>query len=191
MPLFNFIPSYMTNNFTHTWHYHLVSMDNSFSLYFNDRLIAIITRPSSGHWPVHASINEKMYSFSKKHLLQSDVQITDAITGEKVAIIKMPFLSSIFSKATISFTNGEEYTWYTNNFFSLHWKWKNGNDRIVDAIDNLAAKKHNGVIAIKDYKAGTDLLIIAGFFLSLLKRSKLSLGIRGLKRRGLPLSKAN
>jgi hypothetical protein len=132
-----------------------------------------------------------MYSFSKKSLLHSTVQITDAITGEKAAVIKMPFLSSVFSKALISFTNGEEYTWYTNNFFSLHWKWKKGNERIVDAIDNLAARKHNGVIAIKEYKAGTDLLIIAGFFLSLLKRSKLSMGIRGLKRRGMPAYKAS
>ncbi len=177
----------MTNNFTHTWHYQLVSIDNSFSLYFNDRLIAIITKPSSGRWPVHASINEKMYSFSKKHLFQSAVQVTDAITGEKAAEIKMPFLSSLFSKTLIRFTNGEEYSWYANNFFSLHWKWEKGNERVMDAIDNLAARKHKGVIAIKEYKAGTDLLIIAGFFLTLLKRRKLSFGVRGLKRRGMPV----
>jgi hypothetical protein len=179
----------MSNKFTHSWHYHLVQIDNSFSLYFNDRLIAIITKPSSGHWPVHATINEKMYSFSKKNLLDTAVHITDAMTGEKVGVIKMPFLSAVFSRATIRLHNGEDYTWYTNNFFSLHWKWKKGNDSVVDAIDNLAAKKHNGVIAIQEYKSGTDLLIIAGFFLSLLKRSKLSLGIRGLKRRGMPISK--
>lgn len=179
----------MTNHFTHTWHYHLVSIDNSFSLYFNDRLIAIITRPSGGHWPVHATINDKMYSFSKRSLFHTGIQVTDAMTGEKVASIKMPLLSAVFSKARLSITTGEQYTWYTNNFFSLHWKWKNGNDRIVDAIDNLAAKKHNGVIAIKEYKAGTDLLIITGFFLSLLKRSKLTMGIRGLKRRAIPVSR--
>lgn len=175
--------------FTHSWHYHLARVDNSFSLYFNDRLIAIITKPSDGHWPVHATINEKMYSFSKKSVLQSSIQVKDAMTGHPVAVIKMPFLSSVFSKAVISFANGEEYTWHTNNFFSLHWKWKKGGEGIVDAIDNLAAKKHNGVIAIKEYKTGTDLLIITGFFLSLLKRSKLSLGIRGLKRNRMPVSK--
>lgn len=173
----------MTNKFTHSWHYHLVSIDNSFSLYFNDRLIAIITKPASGHWPVHVSINEKMYSFSKKSLLQTSVQITDAITGENAGVIRMPFLSSFFSRAIIRLTSGEQYTWYSNSFFSLHWKWKKGDDSMVDAIDNLAAKKHRGVIAIKEYKTGTDLLIVAGFFLSLLKRSKLSLGTRGLKRK--------
>ncbi len=55
--------------FTHTWHYKLAHADNSFSLYFNDRLIAIILKPSSGSWPIHATINEKMYSFSTKGLL--------------------------------------------------------------------------------------------------------------------------
>lgn len=180
----------MTNKFTHSWHYHLLRSDNSFSLYFNDRLIAIITKPTRGHWPIHATINEKMYSFSKRTILQTAVHIKDAITGEAVGVIKMPLFSSVFSKARIVLKNGEEFTWYANNFFSLHWKWKKEEEGIVDAIDNLAAKKHNGVIAIKEYKPGTDLLIITGFFLSLLKRSKLSIGIRRLKRSGMPLAKS-
>jgi hypothetical protein len=173
----------MIKNFTHTWHYILVHADNSFSLYFNDRLIAIILKPSTGRWPVHVTINEKMYSFSKNGLLSSSIKIADAMSGEQVATIKMPLISSVFATVKFLFASGEEFTWYSNNFFSLHWKWKKGNENIVDAIDNLAAKKNIGIIAIKEYKSGTDLLIISGFFLSLLKRSKLSMGIGGLKRR--------
>lgn len=179
----------MTNSFIHSWHYHLEYSSNSFSLYFNDRLIAIIHKPSGGHWPVHATINEKMYSFSKRNLLATAIQITDAISGEPIGEIRMPLLSSVFSKARFIFNDGEEFTWYTNNFFSLHWKWKKGKENIVDAIDNLATKTNKGIIAMKEYKSGTDLLIISGFFLSLLKRSKLSIGIRGLKRRGIKFSK--
>jgi hypothetical protein len=162
--------------------------ENSFSLYFNDRLIAIIHKPADSHWPVHATINERMYSFSKKSVLHNSVQVADAITGEAVGVIKLPFLSTLFSTAKFIFKSGDAFTWYTNSFFSLHWKWKNGNESVVDAIDNLATKKNKGIIAIQEYKSGTDLLIIAGFFLSLLKRSKLSMGIKGLKRRGLSFS---
>ncbi len=178
----------MTKNFTHSWHYHLLYADNSFSLYFNDRLIAIIHKPADSHWPVHATINERMYSFSKKSLLNNSVQVADAMTGEAIGVIKMPFAYSLFSTAKLIFKGGEAFTWYTNSFFSLHWKWKKGNENIVDAIDNLATKKNNGIIAIQEYKSGTDILIIAGFFLSLLKKSKLSMGIKGLKRRGLSFS---
>ena len=111
------------------------------------------------------------------------------MSGEHVATKKMPLVSSVFATTKLLFASGEEFTWYSNNFFSLHWKWKQGNENMVDAIDNVAAKKNNGVIAIKEYKSGTDLLIISGFFLSLLKRSKLSMGVRGLKRRRVQLSK--
>jgi hypothetical protein len=179
----------MIKKITHTWHYHLAQADNSFSLYFNDRLIAIILKPSSGRWPVHATINEKMYSFSKTGLLPHSIKVADAMTGEAIGVIKMPLLPSMFATTKFVFNTGEEFTWYSNNFFSLHWKWKKGNESMVDAIDNLAAKKNNGIIAINEYKAGTDLLIIAGFFLSLLKRSKLSMGIKGLKRRRVGFSK--
>ena len=169
----------MTDTFTHCWHYYLENSSNSFSLYFNDRLIAIIHKPSGSRWPVHATINEKMYSFSKKNLLAASIQITDVISGEAIGVIKMPLLSSLFSTAKFMFKDGEEFAWYSNNFFSLHWKWKKGKENIVDAIDHPASKKNKGIIAVKEYKSGTDLLIISGFFLSLLKRSKLSMGIKG------------
>lgn len=175
----------MKNKFTHNWHYKLVYADNSFSLFFNDRLIAIILKPASGRWPIHATINEKMYSFSRRSFIDSNIHIKDAMTGEEVASIKMPLLPSVFSTTKFVFSSGEEFTWYSNSFFSLHWKWKQGKESIVDAIDNLAKQKNNGIIAVGEYKSGTDLLIISGFFLSLLKRSKLSIGIWGLKRKRL------
>jgi len=186
--LFNLHLYIMENKFNHSWHYHLSYADNSFSLFFNDRLIAIIHKPNRSRWPVHATINERMYSFSKKNILQNKIHVADAITGEAIGIIKMPFIASVFSTVKLILKTGEEFTWYTNSFFSLHWKWKKGKEDIVDAIDNLATKKNNGIIAIKEYKSGTDMLVVGGFFLSLLKRSKLSMGARGLKRRPLSLS---
>lgn len=178
----------MKKEFTHNWHYKLSQADNAFSLYFNERLIAMILKPSSGRWPVHATINEKMYSFSKKGLLNTSIQIADAMSGEKVAVITIP---SFFSKTKFAFNSGEEFVWYSNNFFSFHWKWKKGNENIVDAIDNLAQGKNNGIIAIKEYRSGTDLMIVSGFFLSLLKRSRMSMGIIGLKRRSTLFGRNN
>jgi hypothetical protein len=181
----------MKNRFTHSWHYHLVRIENSFSLYFNDRLIAIITKPATGQWPVHASINDKLFYFSKKNPLQKSIEITDAATGIKQGVIKRHFFSPLYSRTSIHFTSGEHYTLYSNNFFSLHWKWKKGDETLVNAVDKLAIKKNHGVIAINEYKAGTDLLIVAGFFLSLMRKSKLSLRIKGMKRRGEPALKQN
>ena len=178
----------MEKEFNHSWHYHLLHADNSFSLYFNDRLIAIIHRPTGSRWPVHATINERMYSFSKHSILQKNIDISDAITGEAIGVIKMPFISSVFSTVKLVLKGGDEFTWYTNSFFSLHWKWKKGGEDVVDAIDNLATKRNNGIIAIKEHKSGTDMLVVGGFFLSLLKRSKLSMGAGGLKRRGMKLT---
>lgn len=146
----------------------------------------MILKPASGRWPIHATINEKMYSFSKKGLLNTSIQIADAMSGEAMAVIT---ISSLFSKTKFAFSNGEEFTWYSNNFFSFHWKWKKGNENIVDAIDNLAAGKNNGIIAIKEYRSGTDLIIIAGFLLSLLKRSRMSMGMIGLKHRRIQFGK--
>jgi len=148
----------------------------------------MILKPSSGRWPIHATINEKMYSFSKKGLLNPSIQIADVMSGEAVAVIT---LSPLFSKTKFAFNTGEEFTWYSNNFFSLHWKWKKGNENIVDAIDNLAEGKNNGIIAIREYRSGTDLIIISGFFLSLLKRSRMSMGIIGLKNRRIQFGKNN
>lgn len=132
---------------------------------------------------MRATINEKMYSFSRRSFIDPNIHIKDAMTGEEVAHIKMPLLSSFFSTAKFVFNTGEEFTWYSNNFFSLHWKWKQGKESIVDAIDNVAKQKNNGIIAVSEYKSGTDMLIISGFFLSLLKRSKLSMGMWDLKRK--------
>jgi hypothetical protein len=56
----------MNKKFHFTWRYRLAHADNSFSVYIDDRLVALILKPSEGRWPVYATINEKMYSFSKK-----------------------------------------------------------------------------------------------------------------------------
>ena len=173
----------MIKNFTHTWHYSLANSGNSFSLYFNERLVAIIIKPASGKWPVHVNINEKMYVFTKRGWLPHTIEIKDAITGEAAGMIHMPFFSSLRGITSFVFPGGESFTWYSNNFFSFHWKWKKGTDTIIDAIDNLSGKKNNGVIVINEYKSGSDLLIAAGFFLSLLRRSRFTFGIRGLRRR--------
>lgn len=174
----------MANKFEHSWHYQIQRSDNSFTLYFNDRLIAIFTKPSKGNWKIHATINDKTYIFSRKHLFQNSIQITEAMTGETLGFIKTPFSPLLYTNITLKLSSGEHFTWYNNNFFSLHWKWKKGGESIVDAVDNLSAKKHNGIIAIKEYKSGTDLLIIAGFLLSLIKSGKITMGIFRLKKAG-------
>lgn len=173
----------------HAWHYRISYSGNLFSVYLNERLVGTIQKPSSGRWPVHAIINDRLYSFSKKKSLRTLIEVADAITEEVIGVIKMPYFSSVFPQAILEFTTAEKLTWEADNFFSLHWKWRTGNQPVMEAIDNLAAHHNSGVIAIPEYKQGTDLLIIAGFFLSLLRRSKLSMGIRGLKRRGINISK--
>jgi hypothetical protein len=106
-----------------------------------------------------------------------------------IGFVKIPWFSSLQPYAVFKHADGEEVRWKAKNFFSLHWKWITKEESVVEAIDNLAQDRNSGIISITEYKTGTDLMIVTGFFLSLLRRSKLSMGARGLKRNSLSLSK--
>ncbi|MBL0355454.1 MAG: hypothetical protein IPP72_00535 [Chitinophagaceae bacterium] len=179
----------MTKSFLQAWHYRISYADNLFSVYLNDRLVGNIQKPLSGRWPVYAIINDRLYSFSKKKSLCTSIIVVDEISKDHIGIIKLPFLSPLLPSVKFAFATGEKFVWQADIFFSLHWKWMLENENVMEAIDNLAQQRNSGVIAIPEYKQGTDLLIITGFFLSLLRRSKLSMGLWGLKRNIMRFSK--
>lgn len=179
----------MDKKINYAWRYRLVHADNAFSVYIDDRLVAMILKPSSGKWPVYATINERMYCFSKKNNSGTLIEIADAVSNDVIGFIKMPWLSSFFPHAVFKNINGDETKWSAKNFFSLHWRWIKNKESVVEAIDNLVLGSNSGVISAPEYKNGTDLMIITGFFLSLLRRSKLSMGARGLKRNNFSFSK--
>lgn len=172
-------------SFVQAWHYRLSYSGSSFTVYLNERVVGNIKKPSSGRWPVYATINDRLYSFSKKSFLKTLIEVADAVSEEPVGVIHIPYFSLFFPYATVRLFEGEVLTWKADSFFSLHWKWEQNGGEIMEAIDNLAGEPNSGVLAIPEYKQGTELLIIAGFFLSLSRRSKLSMGLRGLKRKAV------
>lgn len=177
----------MVKNFSHAWYYRIAYADNAFAVYLNDRLVGNIQKSSSGHWPVHVTVNNRLYVFSKASSLKTFIELTDMMTGEFIGLISIPFFSAVYPFVKVEFANGKVLAWEVENFFSLHWKWKSGDDKLMDAIENLAGEHNSGVIGMQEYNDETDLLIVCGFFLSLLRRSKLSMGMRGLKRKMIQL----
>lgn len=172
----------MKNLITHNWHYHIARSGTTWSLHFNERLIAIITKPKGGGWPVQININDAVYTFSKKNILLSSLRITNTLNGEELGEVRAGFLRNIISRTILTLTNGDQYTWYSNHFFSVHWKWKKGDQTIVDALDSTGKKQHMGTINIAEYREGSDVLIVAGFLLSILEQNRFSLFKRQRKR---------
>lgn len=175
----------------YAWPYRLLYLNNTFSVYFDGRIVAAIISPSKGRWPVNVTINKKMYSFSKNGLWNKLIEINDTNTKELIGKIKTPFFSTVIPSIKLSMNNGDNFTWVAENFFSLRWKWKKDGKDEIEAIDSLIERPNCGIIriiTINGYKETTDLLIATGFFLSLLRRSKLSIGTLGLKRNMLPAS---
>jgi hypothetical protein len=173
----------MIKSFSHACYYRIAYADNAFAVYLNDRLVGNIQKSSSGHWPVHVTVNNGMYVFSKVRSLKTLIEFTDTVTGEFRGVIRIPFFSTVYPFVKVELANGKVLTWEVENFFSLHWKWKCGEKKFIDAIENLTGEYNSGVIGMEEYNDETDLLIVCGFFLSLLRRSKLSMGMRGLKRK--------
>jgi hypothetical protein len=176
----------MTKLLNYTWPYRLLYLNKAFSLYFNGSMVAVILPPARGRWPIVVTINKKMYSFSKSRLLNKLIEITDVHSNEHIGFINVPVFSTFIRVNKLSLSSGENFTWVATNFFSLRWKWKKDNTDEIEAIDSLVQRSNCGIITVNDYKATTDLLVVTGFFLSLLRRSKLSVGTLGLKRRMLP-----
>ncbi len=172
----------MTNRFLHAWYYRLSYSDKTFSIFLNGQKVGDIQKPGRGRWPVYVTINERMYCYTKTASFRTTVQITDAINDAVVARFRLPLFSSLSPYVKFQYNGGATLVWEADNFFSLHWKWKADGNNILEAIDDLAGEKNSGVIAMAAFNADTDLLIATGFLLSLLKRSKLSMGMRGLKR---------
>ena len=178
----------MRKGIQQAYYYRLTNTDHSFTVYTNDQLLGSIYRPTAGQWPVNTTINGRLYYFIKVKSFSTVINIVDEANEEIVAIIKMPLLSLLFPYIRLKCLDGEEVTWAVKNFFSLHWQWKKNEDIIVEVIDDLV-QKDTGIIVLPGHTDQTDLLIITGFFLSLLRRSRLSMGVMGLKNKRIKFSK--
>ena len=168
------------------WYYRLSYTDNSFSVYLNEILLGTIHKPAAAQWPVIVKIDGKLYYFTKVRSFNTVIQIVDEASGEIAAVIKMPLLSPLFPRIHMYQAAGTKVTWVVKIFFSLHWQWRKGKDIMVEGIDNLA-RKSSGVIAMPVHTSETGLLIITGFFLSLFRQSRLSMGVMGLKNKRIRL----
>ncbi len=173
----------MEHRFVNAWNYNITYEENSFFVSLDGRRLGHIQKPSSGRWPIFAVINDRLYSFSKRGTFHTVMEVANAITGEVAATIKMPYLFSVFSRATFEFANGERLLWKADNFFSLYWKWEKGDRVIMKAANGPEKERNSGVITIGEYNKEHDFLIVAGFLFSLLRKSKRSMGLAGLKRK--------
>lgn len=173
----------MTKNYLQAWHYNISIVDGAFELMLNGQVIGNIRKSPAGKWPVNVVVNERLYSFTRKKGMRTFIEVANVAKEEVIGIIKVPFFSALSPFVKMDLTNGEQVAWEVDNFFSLHWKWKNKDVKLVEAIENLAGQYNSGVVGITEYNEMSDLLIMAGFFLSLLRRSKLSMGMKGLKRK--------
>ena len=67
----------MVKNLSHAWYYRIAYADNAFAVYLNDRLVGNIQKSSSGPWPVHVTVNNRLYVFSKASSLKTFIELTD------------------------------------------------------------------------------------------------------------------
>lgn len=172
----------MENVFKEAYHYKIESDDQTFNLFLNEDLLGSIFKPANGRWPILLEVRNRNYLVTRKSFFSSRLLVRDAENDHLVGTIELPFFSTASPKATLSFLTGKEYGWVAKSFFSYHWQWWHNRTDIINGIQHFDTKRVSGVITVhQSPDEETRLLILMGMFLSLLRRSHISLGIRGLK----------
>ncbi len=114
---------------------------------------------------------------------KNELQIIDADTSAPVAKLKMPILATYFTKIKCEYQGGRTIEWGVKSFYSIHWEWREDDKVIVEAVEDITGADSSGIVSMASYDEYMNVLIMLGFFLSLRRKHKLTMGLQRFFRK--------
>ena len=141
-------------------------------IFLDEILLATIKQRCKTNWDVNIKISGQNYVFTKSGRLNSPVSIQDINAGEKLGNISVPLFPFFFRNSVFLRENKPCISWCSKNFYSFHWVWKQGDEIILEAVEDFVSGDNNGVIKLSSYLDEPYLLISIGVFLSISRKRR-------------------
>lgn len=162
---------------TIAYNYRIKYADGLCLVFLDEILLATIQQRCESKWEVNIKISGQNYVFAKPGKLNSPVSIHDINAGEKLGNISVPLFPFFFRSSVFLRENKPSISWCSKNFYSIHWIWKQGDDIMLEGVEDFMSADNSGVIKLSANLDEPFLLIITGIFLSMSRKRR---GIYGL-----------
>jgi len=151
-------------------------------IFLDEILLATIQQRCESNWDVNIKISGQNYVFAKPGKLNSPVSIHDINAGEKLGNISVPLFPFFFRSSVFLRENKPSISWCSKNFYSFHWVWKQGDDTMLEGVEDFVSGDNSGVIKLSSYLDEPYLLIIIGIFLSISRKRRGIFGLFNMKQ---------
>lgn len=142
----------------------------------NELLFGTIEKGKSATWFINLNGSAGNFTLTNNGIFRKNILVEDIDTNNRIAHIKFPLLTSIIPRVKLIASN-RTYSWVSKNFFSFYWRWEQQETIIIETIEDIVKRDNSGIITLKTYSEQSNLLIITGIFLSLLRKKRLTLGL--------------
>lgn len=162
---------------TTAFNYNIKYTSKGFLIFLDEILLAAIEKNSERSWNAKVKISGQVYLITKPRKANAPVRIQNMNAGEESGSISVPLFPFFFRRSVFSRQGRPAITWYSKNFYSFHWAWKQQDEILLEGVEDILHGGRNGVLRATDYLDEPHLLIVAGIFLSLYRKQRGLLGI--------------
>ncbi len=176
--LYNFPCDHLQKkNMVHAYTYRIEYADNCYWVYLNQTLLGTIEKGVDHSWHINITLTGENFLFTRSGLLKPCIYIQDINSGDVTGNISIPLFPFLPFKSKFIYLGSHKLEWVCKSPLSLHWQWKSGRETIIEAVENINLSDRSGLVTVEIYKEESNLLILTGIFLSLLRKKRLSFGL--------------
>ncbi|MBS1732624.1 MAG: hypothetical protein JST02_04950 [Bacteroidetes bacterium] len=161
----------------HAYTYRIDFADNCYWVYLNQTLLGTIEKGVDHSWHINITLTGENFLFTKLGLLKPSIYIQDINSGTSIGSISIPMLPLLPFRSKFQYLGNNKLAWICKSPLSLHWQWRSSQETIIEAVESINLSDRSGLITLETFQRESNLLILAGIFLSLLRKKRLSFGL--------------
>ncbi len=157
-------------------HFTIRQSGSSHRIYVNDLLFGTIDEGVGYRWYLLLHATAEQFLVQKHTGLEPFYSISDISTGNLVGRVPVSLIFPFDAKLSLERKGLETIYWVPRNVFSLHWIWKQANNIIIEAVEDILPSGNSGMLKYAQSTGEVSLLTLLVFFLSLRRKQRLTLG---------------